>query len=101
MNKAVRSDNENKSKSILFQKERRLEEVIMLRCNNMRAFYIETLRIFTCLERNPQVNRTARKTMLYFWFRGLQGLEHRGLFEAKELAQSDEYATKGFIGDYG
>jgi hypothetical protein len=86
LNKAVRSDNENRSKSIMFQKERRLEEVILLRCNNMRVFYIETLRIFTCLEQNPLVNRTARKTMLYFWLRGLQGLEHRGLNEARELA---------------
>ena len=67
----------------------------------MRAFYIETIRIFSLLESNEKVNRTHRKSLIYFWMRGLLALEHRRLTESKELAQSDEYATKGFIGDYG
>jgi hypothetical protein len=42
-----------------------------------------------------------RNTFIYFFLRGLYNLEKRNLLENTELAESDQYTNKGFIGDYG
>jgi hypothetical protein len=79
-----------------------MEDVILLRCNNMRAFYIETIRCFTVLEKQSHNQKNVhRNTFIYFFLRGLYNLEKRNLLENTELAESDQYANKGFIGDYG
>jgi len=40
-----------RQKGIQFRSGKWLEDVILLRCNNMRVFYIETIRCFTVLEK--------------------------------------------------
>jgi hypothetical protein len=35
------------------------------------------------------------------FLRGLYNMEKRNLIGSTELAESDDYANKGFIGDYG
>lgn len=91
-----------RQKGIQFRSGKWMEDVILLRCNNMRAFYIETIRCFTVLEKQSHNQKNVhRNTFIYFFLRGLYNLEKRNLLENTELAESDQYANKGFIGDYG
>jgi hypothetical protein len=48
----------------------------------MRAFYIETLRIFKTLEDSPDViSRNSRRAIIYSWLRGLLFMEQRHLMD--------------------
>ena len=69
-----------KQKGIDFRQPRWLEDLIMLRCNNMRVFYIETLRLFTVLEKQSHNHKNLhRNSFLYFHLRGLYNMEKRNL----------------------
>ena len=86
---------------IIFQKIRSVEELILQRCNNMRVFFIESLRIFTQFEKNPNKVVSNRQGLIYGYLRGLLTLEMRRLNKIEDLAEGDDYEKKGFIIDYG
>lgn len=90
-----------KKKVIEFQYANRMEEVILQKCNNKRAFYIETIRLFTLLEDQKDVYMHTRWSFCYFWIKGLHTMQARQVTHITELSATNSYETKGFIGDYG
>ena len=64
---------------ITFLKTRFLENIILTRCNNMRAFYIETIRIFTTFNLQKFKDNYDRLKLTYYYIQGQHSMYVRKL----------------------
>ena len=66
----------------------------------MKVFYIETIRIMTVFEKLNYQRNADRKNIIYSWIKGLISIDYRDLKWNKEIATTNDYFTKGFVGEY-
>lgn len=83
--------NEEKLKTVEFLKTICLEDLIFTRCNNLRAFYIETIRCFSAFEQMNQDDNATRMKLVYYFMLGMHIMETRNVDKIRELAESDDY----------